>query len=118
MSKKKRTLRSGEVVLLDFPGVNEIKRRPAVVVSSDLYHKQRPDVIVGILTSQIDAARAATDYVLQDWAQARLHCLSAFKTFLVTVPRTAITARVGKLSPRDWRSVQRRLGLALSLNPL
>jgi mRNA-degrading endonuclease toxin of MazEF toxin-antitoxin module len=31
-------LKPGDVVVVDFPGVTGIKRRPAVVVSSDVYH--------------------------------------------------------------------------------
>ena len=43
---------AGDVVAVDFPGVNGIKRRPAVVLSSALYHANRPDIIVGLLTSK------------------------------------------------------------------
>jgi mRNA-degrading endonuclease toxin of MazEF toxin-antitoxin module len=60
----------GAIVVVDFPGVTGIKRRPAVVVSSPLYHRERPDVIFGIITSQIASATAASDYVLQDWKAA------------------------------------------------
>lgn len=33
--------KAGDVVAVDFPGVNGIKRRPAVVLSSMTYHKNR-----------------------------------------------------------------------------
>lgn len=49
-------LRPGDVVLLDYPGVKQTKRRPAVVLSSHLYHQHRPDVIAGLITSQVDVA--------------------------------------------------------------
>ena len=42
----------GVVVTVDFPGVTGIKRRPAVVLSSAVYHAARPDVIVGLVTSR------------------------------------------------------------------
>ena len=45
-------LRPGDVVVVDFPGVVETKRRPAVVISTDEYHKHRPDVIVGMFTTR------------------------------------------------------------------
>ena len=60
----------GDVVTVDFVGATGIKRRPAVVVSSRLYHTHRPDVILAVLTTQITTATAPTDYVLQDWAAA------------------------------------------------
>ncbi|MCP4691529.1 MAG: type II toxin-antitoxin system PemK/MazF family toxin [Desulfobacterales bacterium] len=40
------------MVVIDFPGVTGVKRRPAVVVSSHAYHASHPDVIVGLITSQ------------------------------------------------------------------
>lgn len=56
----------GDVVTVDFPGAQGIKRRPTVVVSTDTYHNARPDVILGVLTTQVAKATAPTDYVLQD----------------------------------------------------
>jgi mRNA interferase MazF len=104
----------GAIVVVDFPGVTGIKRRPAVIVSSALYHRARPDVILGVITTQIDSARAATDYLLQDWKAAGLRRTSAFRTFLVTLPRSAITARLGQLSETDWQAVRERVKVALA----
>jgi mRNA interferase MazF len=59
------TFNPGDVVTVDFPGVTGIKRRPAVVLSSDAYHAVRPDTIVGLITTQTTAL-GATDYVLQE----------------------------------------------------
>jgi mRNA interferase MazF len=70
----------GDVVVLDFPGVTGVKRRSTVVISSAVYHASRPDVVVGLITSQA-IALGPTDYLLQDWAQAGLRVpfsLSAF----------------------------------------
>lgn len=103
----------GDVVVLAFPGVEGIKRRPAVILSSDLYHASRPDFIVGLITSQTAAALAPTDYLLLDWKAAGLRAPSAFRSFLVTIPRAAHSLRVGRLSDRDWQAVQRCLAAAL-----
>jgi mRNA interferase MazF len=32
----------GDVVVLDFPGVTGVKRRPTVVIPSAVYHASRP----------------------------------------------------------------------------
>jgi len=48
----------GDVVTVDFPGALGIKRRPAVVVSTDTYHTTRPDVILAVLTSRVAGATA------------------------------------------------------------
>jgi mRNA-degrading endonuclease toxin of MazEF toxin-antitoxin module len=58
--------KAGDVVLVDFPGATGVKRRPAVVVSSDTYHTHRPDVVLCVLTTRFPAAMAPTDYELQD----------------------------------------------------
>jgi mRNA interferase MazF len=104
---------AGQVVLVDFPGVQGTKRRPAVVLSSDAYHQGRPDIIVGLITSNISAATGLTDCILQDWNNAGLRTQSAFRTFLVTLPRTAVIATIGKVSDRDWQNIANCLSKAL-----
>ena len=79
----------GDVVLLDFPGVTGVKRRPTVVLSSNTYHKNRPDLIVGLITSQISAAVGPTDHLIVVWAAAGLRVPSAFRSFLTTLPPSA-----------------------------
>ena len=94
----------GDVVVIDFPGVTGVKRRPTVVVSSAVYHSSRPDVIVGLITSQTIAA-GPTDYVLQDWAEAGLRVPSVFRSFFATLPPATCPHSVGHLSDRDWQGV-------------
>lgn len=105
---------AGEIVVVDFPGVTGTKRRPAVVLSSPTYHAARPDVILGIVTTQVASSDTVTDYTLHDWKAAGLRKPSAFRAFLVTVPRSAITAHVGRLSKTDWQAVRERLRIALA----
>jgi mRNA interferase MazF len=96
----------GDLVTVDFPGTQGIKRRPAVVISSSAYHDARPDVILGSATTPMD-------YVLQDWRAAGLHSASAFRCFLATMPAASITT-IGRLSDRDWQGVQALLRLAIA----
>jgi len=107
-------IRPGDVVTVDFPGARGIKRRPAVVVSTDTYHKTRPDVILSLLTSQVAVATGPTDYVLQDWQTAGLRRPSAFRAFLATLPTASLTT-IGHLSEQDWRKVQGCLQVALAV---
>ena len=107
-------VRSGDVVVADFPGITGTKRRPAVVVSTDTYHAARPDVVLGLLTGQTAAATSPTDYRLQDWAEAGLYVPTAFRTFLITLPQMDVIARIGHLSERDWAEVQSRLRFSIS----
>jgi mRNA interferase MazF len=97
-------LGGGDVVVVDFPGVAGIKRRPAVVLSSDEYHGVRLDVIVGLVTSQTGTL-GPTDHLLRDWAAAGLHVPSVFRCFLVTLPRPSQQFVIGHLSSNDWQAV-------------
>ena len=106
-------LQAGDIVTIDFPGVRGTKRRPAVVVSSAVYHQHRPDVIVGVVTSQIQQATAPTDHVLLDWLDAGLHRPSAFRTFLATLPASAATP-IGRCSTRDWEEILACLSRAIA----
>ena len=100
------------VITIDFPGVAGIKRRPAVVLSSAVYHAHRPDVIVGLITSQ-SKGLGATDYVLQDWQAAGLRVASVFRTFIVTLPPSTNPVKIGRLSKRDWQGVKSCIKAAL-----
>ena len=108
------SLEPGDIAIAEFAGARETKRRPVVVVSSTLYHQNRPDAILAVLTSRVDAATGPTDYVLKDWAEAGLTRPSAFRAFLNTYPATAARV-VGHLSDRDWQQIQARLVLALAV---
>ena len=106
-------LEPGDVVTADFPGVTGIKRRPCVVISSETYHQTRPDVILGLLTSQLSGAVDPSDHVLQDWTAAGLRKPSVFRTFLFTLPARSIL-RIGHLTDGDWKGVQAAVGHALA----
>jgi mRNA interferase MazF len=103
----------GDLVSVDFPGVTGIKRRPAVVLSSAAYHAIRPDVIVGLITSQIRGL-GVTDCELQDWEASGLRVASVFRSFIVTLPPSANLVRIGQLSERDWQSVRACVKTALA----
>jgi len=44
----------GDIILVPFPFTNQTiaKKRPAVVISSDVYNQEHPDLIVMAITSQ------------------------------------------------------------------
>jgi mRNA interferase MazF len=104
---------AGDIVTVDFPGVNGIKRRPALILSSVTYHSVRPDIIVGLITSQTTGL-GVTDYVLQDWQAAGLRVSSVFRCFIVTLPPAANPVLVGHLSELDWQGVRRCLNVSFA----
>jgi mRNA interferase MazF len=102
----------GDVVTGDFPGVTGVKRRPVVVLSSTTYHRNRPDFIVGLITTQTTNL-GSTDYTLQDWAFAGLRIASVFRSFILTLPPSANLILIGHLSERDWSAVRACVKVAL-----
>ncbi len=63
-----------DVVLVPFPfsDLSTTKVRPAVVVSSALYHATEPDLLLAALTSKVATATGPFDYLLSDWRTAGL----------------------------------------------
>ena len=73
------------------PGAAETKVRPGVVVASELYLAERPDVLVGILTTKPPSHAGTTDYRLRDWQSAGLRAPSFFRAYLLTIYRSNVT---------------------------
>jgi len=107
----------GDVVLVPFPfsDLSATKVRPAVVISSDLYHTTEPDLLLAALTSRIATATGPLDYVLNDWHAAGLRYPSAFKPVLFTLDPARVLHRIGALTPKDIAQVNQRLLQALAL---
>ncbi len=94
-------------------GAVETKVRPAVVIASSAYLRERPDVLVGILTTRPPAPPASTDYCLRDWQAAGLRAESHFRAYVLTVHRSELTI-IGHLSDHDWTSVKGCVGNAFA----
>ena len=109
------TVKSGDVVIADFPGVTGIKRRPAVVISTVEYHTALEDVILGAVTTNLRIATTPTDYLITDWTAAGLRRPSAFRAFLVTLPQREVLAVIGHLSSSDWEAVQECVRKAIAV---
>ena len=104
-------MKAGTVVTAEFQGVVGTKRRPAVVVSSEAYHRERLDAILAVVTGEINKSISSTDYLLQDWQAAGLKKPSAVRIFLFTLPQSKII-KIGELSEKDWTKVKTRLQIA------
>jgi len=94
-------LKPGDVVVGMLAGIAVTKVRPAVVIASQTYLRERPDVLVGILTTKIPAQLASTDHVLRDWRTAGLRAESCFRAFVLTIQRSDLNV-IGHLSESDW----------------
>jgi mRNA interferase MazF len=98
-------LTPGDVVVGVLVGAQETKVRPAVVIASRTYLAERPDSVVGILTTKLPRTPGTTDYVLQDWRSAGLRAESCFRAYVLTAHRSELSV-IGHLSARDWDAVK------------
>jgi mRNA interferase MazF len=96
--------------------LSSAKRRPAVVISSAIYHEVRQDALILAITSQ-GGSQAALDTPISAWKQAGLLKLSFLKPAIATVQRELILAKLGRLSGEDVSSLgkllERMLGCQL-----
>ena len=72
----------GDIVLVPFPFTDQstVKKRPAVIVSSNAYNRQRPDIVIMAVTSQMHSANRFGDTIITDWQAAGLLKPSVFKS--------------------------------------
>jgi mRNA interferase MazF len=92
-----------EVVLVPFPFTDQTthKQRPAVVVTSEAYHRERPDLLLLAVTSQMRAQGQTLDRPIAEWQEAGLLKPSLLKPLVATVQRSVIIKRLGRLAPSD-----------------
>ncbi len=97
----------GDVVLVGFPFTNlqTTKKRPAVIISSQSYQQNRPDVILMAITSQVRQPLATGEALLQDWQAAGLVKPSVLKPLIATIEQNRIVKTMGRLSAADRESL-------------
>jgi mRNA interferase MazF len=98
-------LKPGDVVVGVLAGAMETKVRPAVVVASSEYLVERPDVLIGILTTKLPKPGTSSDCVLLDWQSSGLRAESHFRAYVLTIHRSELSV-IGHLSDRDWDRVK------------
>ena len=98
-------MKPGDVVVGVLAGAVETKVRPAVVIASTTYLVERPDVLVGILTTRPPKPATSTDCLLQDWQDAALRAQSYFRAYVLTMHRSELTI-IGHLSDQDLDRVK------------
>lgn len=107
----------GDVVLIPFPftDLSAAKTRPAVVISSDLYHKTRSELLLAYVSSQVSKAQAPLDHLLADWSAAGLPKPSFVRPKLAAIEPALVVYHVGHLSAEDLLAVEDCLRQAMDL---
>jgi mRNA interferase MazF len=99
----------GDVVLIPFPFTDQTttKKRPAVVVSSSVHHRSRPDIVLMAITSRIKPG--ADDTAIERWEEAGLIKPSVIKPVFATVEKGLVIRRLGRLHDDDRQSLKKLL---------
>lgn len=106
----------GDVVLVKFIFTDEagVKRRPALVLSTDAYHRGRREAIVAAITSNIERLLTG-DHLIADWKAAGLPYPSTVTGIIRTIKQTMIYRQLGTLVESDMRAVEQNLRQILGL---
>jgi mRNA interferase MazF len=105
----------GDVVLVPFPFTNQsgVKRRPAVVVSSNSYNANRRDVVIMSITSQIRIPLAFGETFISDWQTTGLIKASVLKPVFTTLEQGLVIRTLGVLSVGDLQQLRTVLATAI-----
>jgi len=106
----------GDIVLVEFAFSDEsaTKLRPALVISTALYHRAREEVIVAAITSNT-RRRLVGDHIVADWQHAGLLFPSTVTGIIRTIKRSMIRRRLGSLVMEDLDAFDRVLRRSLGL---
>jgi mRNA interferase MazF len=105
----------GDVIVVPFPFTDQTttKKRPAVVVSSEAYQRERPDLILMAITSQIHPAPTVGEVAVVHWQAAGLLKPSVIKPLLTTIEASLVIRQLGKLHADDQDSLRKVLAAVL-----
>lgn len=94
------TYEQGSVVLLPFPfsDLKTEKKRPGVIISSNLYNVYHYDVIAMAITSKVEKNEK---YVIQNWQDCGLIKESALKPLIFSIEKSLIIKRIGEITGND-----------------
>lgn len=101
----------GDIVLVPFPFTDQstVKRRPAVVISSQAYHRARPDIVIMAVTSQQPQTLSVVEAQILDWRGAGLLKPSVLKPVVTTIDPALIQKKLGQLTPVDQALLRQAL---------
>ncbi|MBN1771658.1 MAG: type II toxin-antitoxin system PemK/MazF family toxin [Deltaproteobacteria bacterium] len=105
----------GDAILVPFPFTDQTatKKRPAVVVSSAAYHRDRPDVILMAVTSQPASGSRVGEVVVARWREAGLLKPSVIKPLVATAERGLLIRKLGRLADEDLELLRGALRVVL-----
>lgn len=106
----------GDVVLISFIFADEtgVKRRPAVIISSDAFHSGRDEAIIAAITSRTDRVLIG-DHLINDWQDAGLLFPSVATSIIRTIKQGMIARILGSMPSPDMEIINDKMRLVLGL---
>ena len=106
----------GDIVLVSFVFADEkgVKKRPALVLSSEPYQSGRQEVIVAAITSNVDRMLVG-DYKIKDWERCDLPMPSVITGIIRTIKQNMIVRALGTLPSPERKAFGKTLKIALAL---
>ena len=107
--------RFGDVIVVPFPFTDQTatKKRPAVVVSSESYHRERPDMILMAITGRVRPAPTGGDAIVVHWQVAGLLKPSVIKPLFTTIETSLVLRQLCKLHADDQACLRQVLAAVL-----
>lgn len=109
--------KKGDIVLVPFPFSNQlsVKKRPAVIISSNTYNNISSDIVIMAVTSQIEKTISVGECIIAKWQDAGLLKPSAIKSAISTIEKPLVIKKLGALLNDDVISLDNALKAFLDL---
>lgn len=100
------TYKKWDIVLVPFPftDLSSIKKRPALIISPDIYNAA-DDLIIAFITSNIQSSEKYGDYLITQWKQAGLPLPSKLRMKFATVSKDIIIKKIGTIENSDQKNI-------------
>ena len=109
--------RRGDVVLVLFPfsDVTAVKRRPALVVSTQAYNEATGDTIIAQITSKVKSPPRPGDHLLKRWRDAGLPLPSLVRAKLATLHSSLFVRTLGHMPADEMTHIDSGIDEVLEL---
>jgi len=109
--------RRGTVVLVPFPftDLSAVKKRPALVISTDAYNTATGDVIIAQITSRLNSPPRPGDHIIKDWRRAGLVVPSLARARMTTLHAPMILKSLGSMPQKELNGITRAVASALGI---
>lgn len=108
--------KSGDIILVEFGFSDETgsKKRPALIISTGHYHKNRHEIIIAAITSNTHRILYG-DTKIEKWKESGLLFPSLVTGIIRTIKDNMILRILGTLIPHDLQKVQENIRKTLNL---